>query len=98
MCCDQFTLADICLAVLLHRFSLLGLDEYFWTRNKSNITKYYAKIMNHDSFIKSLPSKYEIWKTVWSNTPINYKIGAGVIGLSTIGIIGLALTKKSDSM
>lgn len=95
LCCDQFTLADVNFAVLLHRFSLLGLDDFFWNADKPKIKYYYSKLLKRETFLKSLPTKLEIWKSVWSNTPSNYKIVAGIVGISTLGIIGsLILSKK----
>jgi len=88
LCCDQITIADISLAVLLQRLNSLGLENYFWTEKRPHLKKYFAKISTQESFKKSLPTTFSTVRAVWTNTPWMYK--AGVAALSaTIVLSGI---------
>lgn len=54
LCCDSFTVADLSLAVLLHRLSSLGLESLFWQSELPLTRKYYERICVRDSFVRSL--------------------------------------------
>ncbi|KAG4071709.1 hypothetical protein HA402_011863 [Bradysia odoriphaga] len=44
LCCDQITIADISLAVLLQRLYSLGFEEYFWMQKRPHLRQYFTKI------------------------------------------------------
>ncbi|XP_071451722.1 ganglioside-induced differentiation-associated protein 1 [Hetaerina americana] len=56
LCCDQFTVADISLAVLLDRLKCLGLEHRFWVPHRPHLGKYFSKVQERDSFVASIPS------------------------------------------
>ncbi|KAG4075055.1 hypothetical protein HA402_008120 [Bradysia odoriphaga] len=88
LCCDQITIADISLAVLLQRLYSLGFEEYFWMQKRPHLRQYFSKISARESFKKSLPTTFSTMRAVWTNTPWMYK--AGVAALSaTIVISGI---------
>ncbi|XP_031616589.1 ganglioside-induced differentiation-associated protein 1 [Contarinia nasturtii] len=75
LCCNQFTLADVSLGILLHRLHQLGLAKYFWGNNKKPyIAKYYEKIMRQKSFQASLPSTMATARAAWMKLPYIYKV------------------------
>ncbi|XP_014271165.1 ganglioside-induced differentiation-associated protein 1 isoform X2 [Halyomorpha halys] len=65
---DNFTLADIDLAILLERLYVLGLEQRFW-QNRPNITKYFNRMKQRDSFKKSIPSAFFHIKTLLEGIP-----------------------------
>lgn len=55
LCCEKFTIADLSLAMLLHRLYCLGLDDFFWCQKRPIIATYFKRISERESFQKSLP-------------------------------------------
>lgn len=92
LCCNQFTLADVSLGILLHRLHQLGLSKYYWGNNKKPfLSKYYKTISKRKSFRNALPSRTARMKAVWAKLPYGYKICA--ISLPTI-VIGSIIIYK----
>jgi len=88
LCCNQITIADISLAVLLQRLYCLGFEEYFWMHKRPYLQQYFAQISKRDSFKKSMPTTFSTVRAVWTKTPWVYK--AGVAALSaTIVLSGI---------
>lgn len=94
LCCNEFTIADISLGVLLHRLSILGLESHFWsTDSKPYLTKYYRQITQRNSFKKSLPSMQSTMKIIWEKLPQYYKVYT--IGIAAfIACVTVKVTRK----
>lgn len=91
LCCNQFTLADVSLGILLHRLRQLGLQKYFWgNKQKPFLSRYYERITKRPSFQAAIPSRPAIMKATWTKLPNGYKICA--IGVPTI-VIGIIIYK-----
>ncbi|XP_055378535.1 ganglioside-induced differentiation-associated protein 1 [Condylostylus longicornis] len=83
LCGSYLTIDDINLGLFLYRLYTLGYENYFWGNGKlPYIEKYLKSFRNSKSFEKSVPTNIDILKEVWSKTPANYKIGAGVLGVA----------------
>lgn len=80
LCCEQFTIADLSLAMLLHRLYGLGLDELFWIKKRPSIASYYARISARESFKKTLPKSYTMHslQDMWSKMS-----PAQIVGVAT---------------
>lgn len=92
LCCDQLTIADISLALLLHRLNCLGMEEHFWKNKRPAIEEYFQRVSQRDAFQKSLPSTYSTVKTVWSKTPSSYKYSAAALSAAVVaGILAQKL-------
>uniref|UniRef100_A0A1B6C0Z0 GST C-terminal domain-containing protein n=2 Tax=Clastoptera arizonana TaxID=38151 RepID=A0A1B6C0Z0_9HEMI len=64
LCCEQFTVADISLTILLNRLYLLGLENRFWSDGKKpGIERYFARVRQRDSFKRTIPSQMFHLKT-----------------------------------
>lgn len=75
LCCEQITIADISLAVLMQRLYSLGFEEYFWMQKRPHLRQYFSRISARESFQKSLPTTFSTVRAVWTNTPWMYKAG-----------------------
>lgn len=85
LCCEQFTIADVSLALMLHRLNCLGLEDHYWRNNKRPLTEaYFNRIRQRESYQKSLPSAYSTMKTVWSKTPSSYKYSAAAVSAAVV--------------
>lgn len=88
LCCNEFTLADVSLGILLHRLRQLGLEKHFWgNKQKPFLSKYYERITKQKSFQAAIPSRTAITKAAWTKLPYGYKICAIVMPTLVIGII-----------
>lgn len=88
LCCDNFTLADVSLGVLLHRLQQLGLERYFWGNNqKPFLSKYFNQIRTRKSFQNALPSRTATMKAAWAKLPYGYKVFAICIPTVAIGVV-----------
>uniref|UniRef100_A0A6I8NFL8 Ganglioside induced differentiation associated protein 1 n=1 Tax=Ornithorhynchus anatinus TaxID=9258 RepID=A0A6I8NFL8_ORNAN len=55
LCCEAFTLADVSLAVTLHRLSFLGLAQCNWGAGKRpNLEAYYERVQRRETFRRVL--------------------------------------------
>lgn len=80
---SDFHVVDISLGVLLHRLDSLGFEDYFWTNGKlPHIERFLQRFRERAVFKKVMPSNVGILKSMWLNTPSQYKFGAGVIGMA----------------
>lgn len=85
LCCEQFTIADISLGILLHRLYCLGFENHLWANDKRPfVEQFYIRISERESFKKSLPNTLSTIKTVWSKTPSIYKIGVGSLSAAIL--------------
>ncbi|XP_058457638.1 ganglioside-induced differentiation-associated protein 1 [Malaya genurostris] len=90
----DFTLVDIGLGCLLYRLYVLGLEDRFWTGGKkTELERYFNKIMVSNSFQSTLPTKTSLLRTIWLNTPSSYKAGIAAFSFSSM-IIGSQLLKR----
>ncbi|XP_055313359.1 ganglioside-induced differentiation-associated protein 1 isoform X2 [Sitodiplosis mosellana] len=88
LCCNEFTLADMSLGVLLHRLQQLGLEKHFWGNNKKPyLAKYFTRIAQRKAFQKSHPSTTATMKAAWVKLPYSYKVFAVSIPTVVIGIL-----------
>ncbi|KAL0270435.1 UNVERIFIED_CONTAM: hypothetical protein PYX00_007845 [Menopon gallinae] len=91
LCCDQFTMADISLTILLDRLSRVGLANYFWTNGKrSNIEKYYQRVQKRDSYRQAVPAVVTDLKYVVQS---NAHFMIGLITIMTV-VVGSVLYFK----
>lgn len=85
MCCEQFTIADLSLAMLLNRLNALGMAEYFWQRDRPLVSAYYQRVSERDAFRRALPLL--VTRTVASTMQSSFwsKLSsAQMIGVATI--------------
>lgn len=55
LCGDFFSLADVSLAVTLHRLKFLGLSRRYWGNgNRANVETYYERVVERPAFRKVL--------------------------------------------
>lgn len=55
---DQFSVADLDLGMLLHRLSVLGLDELCWLQpHRSRIAEYAERVLRRESFRRTIESE-----------------------------------------
>ncbi|XP_038223287.1 ganglioside-induced differentiation-associated protein 1 isoform X2 [Zerene cesonia] len=93
LCCEQFSIADINLAVLLQRLWELGLEERFWLNGKRpQIDNYYHRIKERESFKKTIPSLPVHIKMIITSQPPAYVGAAGAVSVGVV--IALAFIFK----
>lgn len=89
ICCENFTMADILLAIILKRLDFLGLWEKYFSNGKNpHLVKYYNRVKQRESF-----------KKVYSNTTAllqmlcNESTKKGLLAATGVAIaIGVAAT------
>ncbi|XP_072013174.1 ganglioside-induced differentiation-associated protein 1-like [Amphiura filiformis] len=65
LCCDHFTIADIYLATLLHRFVLAGQVKRMWSDGKRPyLAAYYARVQQRKSFQRACGSANNLYLSV----------------------------------
>ncbi|XP_068618420.1 ganglioside-induced differentiation-associated protein 1 [Battus philenor] len=85
LCCENFSIADINLAMILQRLWELGFEERFWTNGKRpHIENYFNRIKLRESFIKTVPNIAIYLKMIVSSQPPAY---IGAAGLVSVGIV-----------
>lgn len=95
MCAAQFTVADICLTILLDRISRLGLEHQFWGGEKNPfLKKYYLRVQQRDSYNKTIPSSLVLVKML-VNTQPPIVVGVGVVAVVAVLVGVIYLFKKA---
>ncbi|KAM3966146.1 LOW QUALITY PROTEIN: ganglioside induced differentiation associated protein 1 [Aphomia sociella] len=85
LCCENFSIADVNLAVLLQRLWELGLEGRFWTGGKRpHIENYFNRVKQRDSFKQTIPNLPFHIKMIISSQPPAY---LGVAGAASIGVV-----------
>lgn len=85
MCCENFSIADVDLAILLHRLWELGLEGRFWTGGKRPlIENYYDRVQQRDSFKKTVPNLPLHIKMIITSQPPAY---VGAAGAASLGVV-----------
>ncbi|XP_045496095.1 ganglioside-induced differentiation-associated protein 1 [Colias croceus] len=85
LCCEQFSIADISLGVLLQRLWELGLEERFWSGGKRpHIENYYNRIKERESFKKTIPSLPMHMKMIITSQPPAYVGAAGAVSVGVV--------------
>lgn len=85
---DQFTVADVSLAVLLERMSGLGLENKLWG-NRTEIKNYYERLQQRESFKAAIPRG---WLPLVSLT--QWQAPAAVTAVLSAVVAGLLIFKK----
>lgn len=94
LCSDRFTVADICLTILLERLNQLGYESKFWMNGiRPNIEIYYERVKNRNSYKKTIPNTMTHLMVLYSaQKPIF--IGVGAVLVLAILVKGVFLVKK----
>lgn len=50
LCCNEFTIADLSLVMLLSRLYHLGLESFFWTRDRPLIEGYFERARERHAY------------------------------------------------
>lgn len=85
LCGEQFSIADINVAVLLERLWELGFENRFWANGKRpSIENYFERIKQRDSFKKTIPNLPFHLKMIINSQPPLY---IGAAACTSLGII-----------
>ncbi|XP_047504719.1 ganglioside-induced differentiation-associated protein 1 [Pieris napi] len=85
LCCEQFSIADINLAVLLQRLWELGLEDRFWTQGiRPHIEQYFERVKERESFKKTIPGLPVHLKMIVTSQPPAYIGAAGAISVGMV--------------
>ncbi|KAG6462712.1 ganglioside-induced differentiation-associated protein 1 [Manduca sexta] len=85
LCCENFSIADINLAVLLQRLWELGFDEKFWAEGKRPlIENYFNRVRQRESFKRTIPSLPVHLKMIVMSQPPAY---LGAAGAATLAVV-----------
>lgn len=62
LCGEQFTVADLSLAVLLHRLSVLGMDGIGWAAagHRPLVAEYFGRVCERESFRRSVEAQRSV--------------------------------------
>ncbi|KAI8426268.1 hypothetical protein MSG28_005156, partial [Choristoneura fumiferana] len=91
LCCENFSIADVDLAILLHRLWELGLEGRFWAGGKRPlIENYYNRVQQRDSFKKTVPNLPLHVKMIVTSQPPAY---VGAAGAASLGVVIAILYK-----
>ncbi|XP_013190795.1 ganglioside-induced differentiation-associated protein 1 [Amyelois transitella] len=85
LCCENFSIADINLAVLLQRLWELGLENRYWAGGKRPLLeKYFNRVKHRESFKQTIPNLSVHIKMIILAQPPAY---LGAAGAASIGIV-----------
>lgn len=80
---SEFYAVDVNLGLLLHRLNSLGFEDYYWSNGKlPKLERYFSRFRQRAVFKKVMPANVGMLTSMWLNTPPQYKLGAGVIGMA----------------
>ncbi|XP_055847054.1 ganglioside-induced differentiation-associated protein 1 [Episyrphus balteatus] len=81
---SEFYSVDVSFGLLLERLDTLGFEDYYWANGKlPKIKQYYSRFRERPVFKKVMPTNnVGVLTNMWMNTPAQYKLGAGVIGMA----------------
>ncbi|XP_021181541.3 ganglioside-induced differentiation-associated protein 1 [Helicoverpa armigera] len=85
LCCENFTIADINLAILLQRLWELGYEGRYWAAGKRPLLEnYYNRVKLRESFKKTIPNLPVHLKMIVMSQPPAY---LGAAGAASIGVV-----------
>ncbi|XP_075979079.1 ganglioside induced differentiation associated protein 1 [Anticarsia gemmatalis] len=85
LCCENFSIADISLAILLQRLWELGFETRFWADGKRPLLEnYYERVKQRDSFKRTIPNLPVHLKMIVMSQPPAY---LGAAGAASIGVV-----------
>lgn len=85
LCCENFSIADISLAILLQRLWELGFEDRFWANGKRpSIENYYERVKQRDSFKRTIPNLPVHLKMIVMSQPPVY---VGAASAATVGAV-----------
>lgn len=85
LCCENFSIADINLTVLLQRLWELGLEGRYWTDGKRPlIENYFSRVKQRESFKQTIPNLPVHIKMIISSQPPAYLGAAGAASLAVV--------------
>ncbi|XP_041987107.1 ganglioside-induced differentiation-associated protein 1 [Aricia agestis] len=94
LCCENFSIADINLGILLQRLWELGLEDRFWAGGKRPyIENYFQRIRKRESFKKTIPSLPVHLKMIVTSQPPVYVGAAGAVSISVVIAIAYVFKK-----
>jgi len=94
LCGSRFTSLDVGFGIFIQRLYILGLDDYFWLKNKKpKIEKYLANFVHRENFRKAVPSTISTMKAIWGKVPSSYKYAIFAIGASSVALAGSIMLK-----
>ncbi|CAH2039603.1 unnamed protein product, partial [Iphiclides podalirius] len=94
LCCENFSIADINLAILLQRLWELGFEGRFWTGGKRpHIESYFNRVKLRDSFVKTIPNLGVILKMIITSQPPAYVGAAGIVSVGVVVALAYMLKK-----
>jgi glutathione S-transferase len=93
---SKITIADISLAILLHRLWQLGFEFRMWERSRPTLAFYYKRIQRNASFQKAISMSTEFNFSEFLKSPMG--MGAvGFIAITAIALGGYYVWKNVDS-
>ncbi|XP_063703143.1 ganglioside-induced differentiation-associated protein 1 [Culicoides brevitarsis] len=95
ICGAHLTFLDISLGLFLQRIHMLGLEEYFWgkDKNRPRLEQYFTRFMERDSVKKSIPSSISTMKAIWGTIPSSYKYAVLAVGVSSVALASSVMLK-----
>ncbi|CAH0694119.1 unnamed protein product [Spodoptera exigua] len=94
LCCENFSIADINLAILLQRLWELGYEDRYWAAGKRPLLEnYFHRVKQRESFKKTIPSLPVHLKMIVMSQPPLYLGAAGAASVSVIFAIAYVLKK-----
>lgn len=85
LCCENFSIADINLAILLQRLWELGYEGRYWEGGKRPLLEnYYNRVKQRESFKKTIPNLPVHVKMILMSQPPAY---LGAAGAASIGVV-----------
>ncbi|XP_049874421.1 ganglioside-induced differentiation-associated protein 1 [Pectinophora gossypiella] len=94
LCCENFSIADINLAVLLQRLWELGFEDRYWAKGKRPLLEnYYERVKQRESFKKAIPNLPFHIKMIIMSQPPAYVGAAGVVSVGVVVTVFYILKK-----
>ncbi|CAK1556275.1 unnamed protein product [Leptosia nina] len=85
LCSEQFSIADINLAVLLQRLWELGLEDRFWSKRKRpHVEQYFERVKERESFKKTIPGLPVHIKMIITSQPPVYLGAASAVSVGMV--------------
>lgn len=85
LCCENFSIADINLAVLLQRLWELGFEDRYWSNGKRPLLEdYFNRVRQRESFKLTIPNlPYHVKMIIMSQPPAFL----GAAGAASLGVV-----------
>ncbi|NP_001186866.1 ganglioside-induced differentiation-associated protein 1 [Bombyx mandarina] len=94
LCCENFSIADINLAVLLQRLWELGLETRFWSNGKRPlIESYFERVRQRESFKNTIPNLPQHLKMIVTAPPPVYVGAAGAVSFAVVFTVAYIFKK-----